>query len=576
MPVSSSQMHFLKCLISSSLLLTATISANAQSALITATGGNGQRTSVNTPFDLPLKVLVKDGSGKPAAGAKVTFLAPPDNGPSIKFARSEQTTDSTGAAQVTGIANWIPGGPYSVTASIENSSVVFNLTNTAATTGSDSRCNAVMEAVIGNVDFGPALEAVEPCTELVKVEVAMLGLKDTTTTRGSLLSPPVPTDTALVFRDYSTLDPTYFGWSKAELYTDGILRINSNLSLLADRLFSSTKLLPVRPVGGRLKNELKDARIANGADAIFRNLRVALYKLNTAMETAGLTEPFSGVFETYLIPYSSAGSNSVPSALSSLNQSTQTFAAGFLSFESTHFRSRNVAFGEISIGGRIGLSPVETLVSISSSPTQPNAYLQNAFNWNLNVRGTERLGSRMLFAGLLTFGQNILLTNSEVVTPASSGGTKSAVPATTTAPFGNHTQSGAWFVEIGPELRVYSYHVHRVADEKKFLNPSFSLSSGLRLDDRFSGLNETQYGNFWRPTQRWFLRAFVTLTNVLELNPNSSKKANSGPFNVAVGFEYDSVWGFPAVGRLVVPAVSRVYINASVDLVKAFSKQSSQ
>jgi hypothetical protein len=138
---------------------------------------------------------------------------------------------------------------------------------------------------------------------------------------------------------------------------------------------------------------------------------------------------------------------------------------------------------------------------------------------------------------------------------------------------------------VGPELRIYPYQLQRVNDEKKFLLPSFSFSTGLRLDNRFSDLNQTQYYNFRRPTQRFFLRAFVTLTNVVERNP--SQKANSGLFNVGLGFEYDAPWvGFfngstcetdpCSGGRLVVPPDSRVYINASIDLVKAFSKQSGQ
>jgi uncharacterized protein YceK len=48
------------------------------------------------------------------------------------------------------------------------------------------------------------------------------------------------------------------------------------------------------------KEDLKD---------ILTNIDVAHQALTKIMEDAGLTEPFSALLETYLIPYSTAGSN---------------------------------------------------------------------------------------------------------------------------------------------------------------------------------------------------------------------------------------------------------------------------
>ena len=49
-----------------------------------------------------------------------------------------------------------------------------------------------------------------------------------------------------------------------------------------------------------------------------------------------------------------------------------------------------IQIGEMSIGGRVELLPVETLVTVSGTDSKPRAYLQNAFHWDLNVRGSER------------------------------------------------------------------------------------------------------------------------------------------------------------------------------------------
>jgi hypothetical protein len=369
-----------------------------------------------------------------------------------------------------------------------------------------------------------------------------------------------------------------------------LIRINENLDLLINRVYANKKYLGFTNGFKRLeriraeykdaygtrnpqnaaKHELAPAQEAlrdEFTDSVRTNLSVSASTVRTAMENAGLSEPFSALLETYVVPFSSTGTDAVPSALNSTNQSSQTFAAGFLSFESDHYRTIN-GFGEVSIGGRIGVSPTETLVTLSNAPTVPRAYLQNAFSWDLNVRGTTRMGSSVLLAGLFTFGQNILLSNSSVVTP----GTSSILPVTT-SPYGD-TQTAAWFYEIGPEIRIYPYRLQRVASEKKFLLPSFSFATGFRVDDRFTSLSQVtqqQLRSFNRPGQRWFLKSFVTLTKVFERN--QSQKSNSNLFNIGIGYEYNSVWGFSGSNRLVVPPNSRIYINASIDLVKAFTKQ---
>ncbi len=549
-----------------------------------------QNTIAGKPFPVQLVVSITDSKGAPVSGTTVNFAVTSKGGATAALSQASAKTDSQGKAAVTATANATAGGPYTVTATAPDlkpqpPEVVFTLTNLTAPDGSiatqSSVCDPVMSAIITGATFvvGDFI-ALAKCTQLLYDDVRTLSDTKTKTTSGEI-SNPKTSDTTAIFATQSKLDAHYFGWNQGDIYDDTLQKIKGNLGVLMDRVYSNKKGWYFVPFSSRLRREWGYANPGNSmfhdyADPVKKNLAVADADLTSAMEDEGLTEPFSALLETYLIPYSSAGTNAVPSALNGLNTPTQSFAAGFLSFESSHFRAQN-GVGEMSIGGRIGVSPTETLVSLSSAPTAPKAYLQNSFNWSLNARGTARMGSSLLFAGLFTFGQNIILTNSSVVTPTTSsttsGTTGTSTPAVTTSAFGN-TQSAAWFYELGPEIRIYPYRLQRVASEKKYLLPSFSFATGLRVDDRFTDLNQQQFGNFDKPGERWFLRSFVTLTKVFERNP--SQKSNSGVFNAGLGFEYDTVWGFPAGNRLVVPPNSRIYINASIDLVSAFTKQSAK
>lgn len=93
------------------------------------TGGNNQRTPVNTAFALPLRVSVTPNNPvEPVNGGRVAFT-PPASGPSASLATSPATIAS-GAARVNATANGIRGA-YVVTASvISGNTVLFNLRNT--------------------------------------------------------------------------------------------------------------------------------------------------------------------------------------------------------------------------------------------------------------------------------------------------------------------------------------------------------------------------------------------------------------------------------------------------------------
>lgn len=100
--------------------------------------GNGQSTSIGTPFPLPLAVLVEDGQGSPFLGAAVTFrVTPGANGAGATFAGG--ATTATVQSQASGlatapqlVANQVAGA-FSVIGAVAGvGSVTFNLQTDAA------------------------------------------------------------------------------------------------------------------------------------------------------------------------------------------------------------------------------------------------------------------------------------------------------------------------------------------------------------------------------------------------------------------------------------------------------------
>ena len=108
-----------------------TITAGA-AAVIQATGGTLQSTTINTAFPDPLQVLVTDAANNPVSGATVTFMAP-GSGASAALTGPPAITDATGHASVNAVANNIAGS-YTVTAVTPGASgtASFSLTNLAA------------------------------------------------------------------------------------------------------------------------------------------------------------------------------------------------------------------------------------------------------------------------------------------------------------------------------------------------------------------------------------------------------------------------------------------------------------
>jgi hypothetical protein len=83
--------------------------------ILTAAGGTPQSTGTGTAFPIPLQVTLQNTYGVPLSGVTVTFSAP-TSGASAALSSQTATTNSTGVASVTAIANSLVGS-YSVTAS---------------------------------------------------------------------------------------------------------------------------------------------------------------------------------------------------------------------------------------------------------------------------------------------------------------------------------------------------------------------------------------------------------------------------------------------------------------------------
>jgi hypothetical protein len=128
---------------------------------IAVSSGGGQSAQINTAFASPLVATVTDRGGNPVGGAIVTFSAPPESGPSVKFAGGVNTvtTNNSGVASLAGItANSHAGGPYNVVASAGSARTAsFILTNNvgpvasivaSAGSGQSARTNSAFSNIL--------------------------------------------------------------------------------------------------------------------------------------------------------------------------------------------------------------------------------------------------------------------------------------------------------------------------------------------------------------------------------------------------------------------------------------------
>lgn len=101
----------------------------AQPAEIRTNSGSPQHAIINTPFSLPLQTVVDDLFYNTLGGVLVTYSAP-INGASASVSSNTATTNASGLASVTAIAN-NEVGTYTVAASVSGvlTPILFDLTN---------------------------------------------------------------------------------------------------------------------------------------------------------------------------------------------------------------------------------------------------------------------------------------------------------------------------------------------------------------------------------------------------------------------------------------------------------------
>ena len=131
-------------------------------ATMTATGGSGQSTNINTPFGSPFQVVVTDAGGNLLRGVQVMFIAP-SSGPSGTFNGSPSVlTDSLGSATSPGFTANGTVGSYNVTANVQGLPAVnFALMNSNTSTGGAGSL-AVTNATIGKDLQAPITISLNP------------------------------------------------------------------------------------------------------------------------------------------------------------------------------------------------------------------------------------------------------------------------------------------------------------------------------------------------------------------------------------------------------------------------------
>jgi hypothetical protein len=138
----------------------------APSSVAAVTGTTPQSAVVNTAF-ATLQALVEDSGSNPLSGVTVNFaVTPAGNGASGTFTggvtTAQATTNSSGIAMApTFTANSLPGGPYTVAATVSGVATPanFSLTNTAGTPASIIASAGTPQSVAINTQFPTLLQA---------------------------------------------------------------------------------------------------------------------------------------------------------------------------------------------------------------------------------------------------------------------------------------------------------------------------------------------------------------------------------------------------------------------------------
>ena len=177
-------------------------------ATMTATGGSGQSTNINTPFGSPFQVVVTDAGGNLLRGVQVVFIAP-SSGPSGTFTGSASVlTDSLGSATSPGFTANGTVGSYNVTANVQGLPAVnFALTNSNTSTGGAGTL-AVTNATIGKDIQAPVTISLNPTPGQGGVVVTITSLDSSKALVGNSGVQGSSTISATVAQGTSTISTT--------------------------------------------------------------------------------------------------------------------------------------------------------------------------------------------------------------------------------------------------------------------------------------------------------------------------------------------------------------------------------
>jgi hypothetical protein len=303
-----------------------------------------------------------------------------------------------------------------------------------------------------------------------------------------------------------------------------------------------------------LKSEVRRARAPalsslTGALEDLRNIE------HRVLSRSDLYEPIGAVLRggySLADPGDEAGSPFVRNDLA-----TEHSAAFFVEFESKHYRDEE-SWLDYSYGGRTGFLPLMTIVAkrpeaAGSATPPPPALLpsfQNGYAWSLNGRANVHLRIQSELSGFVRIGQGRL--GSLTVTL---GEGENAKVADTVR---NEVGRWAWSREAGVEFRAYRQDLDDAHLQKEFLLPMFSLSTGLRWDERFR--NTGPLKAFTSADERWFFRFSVNLVKVVD---SRIEGAQAKPYALRVSVDHDHARGDSGV-----PSGTRLFLEADANLLK--------
>ncbi len=332
-------------------------------------------------------------------------------------------------------------------------------------------------------------------------------------------------------------------------------------------------------VGGKTLEKATGEELIT-AEQDFQNVRRSLHSI---MDHRGLRQIFaaslvSGVVfgdvgnpgsgaKTVGAASTSATPSSTASATVAASSANNTSATAHIIWESQHFGSDSHSV-DMSFGGKFGFQPALTLVkpdtSGQQSTSQPNTTattteaqpaFQQAFIWNIAPRFNFHIGERSELTVSPTLGQIRLNSQSQIIEDGNGKGSLYIG-------LDNGAGKAELYYEYAAAYRIYDNPLHIIHEEQSQLAPVFDASFGFRRDDRFRRAG--QLVAFDHPQNRFFFRFMVNGLKVIDRRAEAA--ANTKPFSVDFGVEYEQHWLGPSSG---IPSATKIIIRGNLDLLKA-------